>query len=68
MEIKKRDDTAKLTAKAMECSARYVRMIVNGDRKSLSPKASRILNHYNSILKAKDNLSQPVEIPSESTK
>jgi hypothetical protein len=63
MEIqnKKRDDTAELTANAIDCTPAYVRMIVRGDRKTLSEKAKRILDKYNSILQAKEKLSTPAE-------
>jgi len=57
MQIKKRDDTASLTAAAHNVSPAYVRMILKGDR----TKREDILNTYNSILKAKDKLSKPAE-------
>jgi hypothetical protein len=62
MENKKRDDTATLTAKAHNVTAAYVRMVINGVRKNES-----ILSTYQTILKTKEELSQPSELVAEST-
>lgn len=61
MENKKKDDTATLTAEACGTTAAYVRMIVRGVRKTDSPKAIKILETYNAIIKAKQELSAPIE-------
>ena len=66
MEKEKKDDTATLTAQACECSASYVRLIVNGKRSINSDKAIKVLNTFNKILDAKDNLSKPVNSSPES--
>jgi len=60
MENKKRDDTAILTARANKVTPSYVRMIVNGTRSKAGPKASKILETYNSIVTTKEQLSQLV--------
>jgi len=62
MQNKKRDDTATLTAAAHDVTPRYVRMVLNGERKNRED----ILTTYNKILTAKDNLSKPVEMLTES--
>jgi hypothetical protein len=59
MKNKKRDDTATITASALNVTSSYVRMVIKGTRKSQSPKASRILKHYKNILEAKHQLSNP---------
>ena len=66
MENKKKDDTATLTAQAHNCSSAYVRMIVRSDRNTHSPKAKAILDTYNNIMEAKNNLSKPAETINES--
>lgn len=62
MQQKKRDDTATLTAAAHNVSPAYVRMMLSGKRKSRED----ILNTYNSIIQAKDNLSKHAETAAES--
>lgn len=61
MQNKKRDDTATLTAKACRCTPQYVRMIVKGTRRDLTPTAQKVLQRYNSILATKEQLSQVVD-------
>lgn len=61
MENKKKDDTATLTAQAYNCNPAYVRMIVNGVRKTNTELAKNILSTYNKIRAAKDKLSKPLE-------
>lgn len=61
MQPRKRDDTATLTATRHKVSASYVRRIVKGT----STKREDILNTYNSILAAKDKLSNPAETADE---
>jgi len=61
MQHKKRDDTATITASALNVTPAYVRMVVKGTRKSCSPKASRILKHYKNILEVKHGLSRSLQ-------
>ncbi len=63
MEIKKRDDTAALTAEAHGCTPHYVRMVVNGKRKN-----EDILTTYNTILTGKKNLVESAEQEVKSSK
>ena len=55
MEKDKKDDTATLAAQAHSVTPSYVRMVVNGKRNN-----EAILNTYNAILEAKNNLSKPI--------
>jgi len=67
MENKKKDDTATLTAQAHNCKPAYVRMIVRGVRNANTDLAKAVLDTYNKILEAKNNLSKPAESTAESS-